>query len=165
MSEFKSLSAAIAEWVEHPLDQLPAELKTRVESAFIASWDGLTDEQRLSVANQWDDQHDPANEEARQNWWDFFGRKQKWEAIPTPTATDLDIQESRLESLQRKYEAMSDEDGEHYPKADNESPEQRQQRLKAWYKEEGQKGPGALKRTAEREDITRQTLQGILKRP
>lgn len=165
MSEFNSLSEAIAEWVEQPLDELPAELKTWVESAFVASWDGLTVEQRLSVAKQWDDQHDPANEEARQNWWDFFGRKQKWEAIPTPTATDLDIQESRLESLQRKYEAMSHEDGERYPKAENESPEQRKQRLEAWYKEEKLKGPGAQYRTAEREGITRQTLKEILDRP
>ena len=153
MSEFKSLSEAIAEWVEHPLDQLPPELQSWVESAFIASWDGLMDEQRLSVANQWDAQHDPANEEARQYWWKFFRRKQKWEAVLTPTATDLDIQESHLESLQREYEAM-----------EKESPEQRKQRLEAWFKEEKQHGPGALNRTAEREGVKRQTVAKILKR-
>lgn len=178
MSEFKLLSEAIAEWVEYPLDQLPPELQTWVENAFIASWDGLTVEQRLSVANQWDAQHDPANEETRQYWWDFFARQQKlenhitkWEATGIPTATDTATQQSELKSLEEKRLAMekeyqaaiSQEAASSRPTG--ESPQQRKQRLKAWYKEEGQKGPGAQKRTAKREGIKRQTLAKILKRP
>ncbi|MBV1884532.1 MAG: hypothetical protein KUG82_23025 [Pseudomonadales bacterium] len=46
-----------------------------------------------------------------------------------------------------------------------ETPEEREQRLKRWFAEETQKKPnGALRRTAEKEGITRQTLSEILKR-
>src|SRR4030067_885172 len=70
---------------------------------FPMPWDDLSPDQRCSVAQQWDYQHDPATEQDRQFWWDFFVRKNaiekqiaEWEVVATPTASDLPQQEARM---------------------------------------------------------------------
>ena len=65
--------------------------------------------------------------------------------------------------MEAEYQAAISQEAAGY-RPTGESPKQRKQRLEALYKEEEQKGPGAQKRTAEREGIARQTLKGILDR-
>ena len=43
-------------------------------------WDQLSAEQRRSVTLQLDYQHDPATEEERERWWDFYQRMSALEA-------------------------------------------------------------------------------------
>ena len=72
-------------------------------------WDSLSADQRRSVALQLDYQHDPATEQERQFWWDFFERMSnlktqiaQWEVLATPTAADLARKETRLMELKQK---------------------------------------------------------------
>ena len=103
MSDFDSLIWALDGWFDKLLSDLPDALRQRVErDFFLKLWDGLTADQRRSVALQWDYQHDPATEQDREFWWDFYIRKNRikeeietWEAVSTPTASDLEKKETR----------------------------------------------------------------------
>ena len=71
MSDFDSLVLAFEDWSDTPLCDLPDALRRRAEREFLPMhWDGLSSEQRRSVALQLDYQHDPASEHDRQFWWD-----------------------------------------------------------------------------------------------
>ena len=104
---FGSLSAALIDSFEKPLGDLTREKRERVEREFAPfSWDSMTPDQRKAMAKSWDYQHDPATEQDREFWWDFFLRKSsiekgiaKWLAVATPTAGDLVQQEVRLTEL------------------------------------------------------------------
>ena len=108
-NEFESLTLALENRFETPLDQLPVALRQRVEREFSPMiWDGLSADQRRSVALQWDYRHDPASEEDHRFWWGYFERKYDlekqiaaWEAIATPTANDLAQRETRLDELRQ----------------------------------------------------------------
>lgn len=76
-------------------------------------WDDMDSDGRRSVAHQWDYQNDPAKEEDRQYWWDFFVRKDEikkqiveWQAVQTPTASDLTQKEVRLAELEDELATM-----------------------------------------------------------
>ena len=109
MDDFDSLSRALERWFEADLDTLPDALRTRVLRDFLPmAWGELEPEQRRSFAAQWDEQHDPALEGARQEGWDRFWEMsdledqiERWESVAAPTAKDLDIKEAKLVELRR----------------------------------------------------------------
>ena len=109
MDDFDSLSRALERWFEADLDALPAALRTRVLQDFLPmAWGELAPAQRRSFAAQWDEQHDPALEGARQEGWDRFWQMsdledqiERWESVAAPTAKDLDIKEAKLVELRR----------------------------------------------------------------
>lgn len=121
-ASFESLTVALEVWFDKPNEDMPDELRHRVETDFSPMpWDDLSPDQRHSVAAQWDYQHDPAMESERQYWWDFYQRMQaleneieKWCAIATPTATDLIQKENRLAELQRELANMKKEEKQPY---------------------------------------------------
>lgn len=60
---FEPLLAALSEWFEHPLSELPLWQRHRVSSDFWPmQWDKLTPDCRRNVARQWDGAHSPENE-------------------------------------------------------------------------------------------------------
>ena len=109
MSEFDSLTLAFEKWFDKPLSALPRDVQDRIGRDFgPIPWDDLSPEQRCQVALQHDSQHDPATEQERQYWWDFFLQKDalksqitEWEKTATPTATDLAHKEAKLKELRR----------------------------------------------------------------
>lgn len=114
MSSFDSLTLALEGWFETPLCDLPDALRQRVEEEFfLMPWDGLSAANRRSVALQSDYQDDPATEQERRFCSDFVDSMltietqiAKWEAVPTPTARDLVLQESQLAKLRSELAGM-----------------------------------------------------------
>lgn len=114
MSGFDSLTTALEDWFDKLLCDLPDELRQRVgQDFFPMPWDDLSPGRRRNVAQQWDYWHDPATEQDREFWWDFFARKDaikkqiaEWEAVATPTASDLAQRETRLAELRRELAVM-----------------------------------------------------------
>lgn len=114
MSDFNSLTLALEEWLDKSLSDMPDEVRQRIKQDFgPIPWDDLNPDQRRSVALQKDYQHDPATEQDRQYWWDFFihmdGIKAviaTWEAVSTPTASDLEKKDARLAELRRELAAI-----------------------------------------------------------
>lgn len=112
--EFESLTLALDDCFDKNLEDLPKDLRQRVERDFFPfSWDGLSADQRHSRALQWDSQHDPATENERQYWWNYFTRLhdlqdqvEQWQSTKTPTASDLAEKESRLKELQQEIDRM-----------------------------------------------------------
>lgn len=129
--EFESLTLALEGWFDKELDALPKALSLRVEQEFFPMpWDELSSKQRQSLALQIDFQHDPATEQERHYWWNFFVRLkelrtqlQQWKSVATPTASDLLRKESRLKELQQKIEQMESQPrqtrGGYYPGRNN----------------------------------------------
>lgn len=97
MSTFEPLATALESWFDHPLNELPDNLRQRVETCFvfmrpesnsaspidgpgggyggisrmvIPPWDDLAANQRCAAAMQWDFANDPALEGLRQELWD-----------------------------------------------------------------------------------------------
>lgn len=67
---FSSLSEALEGKFDTPWPDLPLELRARVEASFGPfSWEWLDSAGRQSIAAQWDQQHDPANEGANEYWF------------------------------------------------------------------------------------------------
>lgn len=146
---FESLTLALEDWFDKNLDELPDALRQRVENEFFPmSWDMLTNDEerqlalmtaedqrkvalaaaksRRSVTLQRDYKNDPATEQDRQFWWDFFLhqddiKKQvaQWEAAVTPTAGEIDLKESRLTQLRHELDRMDKQQrvarGDYYP--------------------------------------------------
>jgi len=114
MSNFDSLALAFEDWFDKPLSDLPGALRERVEREFAPMpWDSLSADQRRIVALQLDYQHDPATEQDRQFWWDFFARKRaledritKWESVGASTVGELTKKEDQLAELRREFVRM-----------------------------------------------------------
>lgn len=114
MAPFNSIEAALCNWFDKPLNELPEEQYERVRKEFLPlPWDELSPSQRRSYAAQWDYQNDPSTEAERQYWWDFGERQRgleaqiaEWEATATPTASDLALKENRLQELHTELAAM-----------------------------------------------------------
>lgn len=111
---FESLVAALEGWFDRPLAELPEVLRQRVERDFFPMlWDILPPDQRRSAAQHSDYQNDPATEQDRERWYDFFVRMralkkqiEEWEAVATPTASDLAQKELRLGELEKELARM-----------------------------------------------------------
>lgn len=107
MSDFESLTLALEGWFSSPLGDLPVSLRERVkQDLFPLPWDELSADQRCEAALQWDFQNDPATEQERELWFNLEVRKREiknqtgeWEAVDSPTATDLATKEARLQEL------------------------------------------------------------------
>lgn len=115
MGDFDSLTLALEGWFRTRLHDLPAALRSRVETEFSPmSWDELSPEQRREVALQWDYQRDPSTQRDRRFWFDFFQKEEnireqiaQWSAVSTPTAADLASKETRLAELGQDLEHLS----------------------------------------------------------
>lgn len=127
MSSYESLTQKLAEWFDKPLAELPDDIQELVGTEFFPMpWDKLTAGGRRSIAEQLDCQRDPATAAARQSAFEFYERIHElqtqiadWESKETPTATDKDIQERRLQELLRELEQMKSQlrqaRGDKYP--------------------------------------------------
>ncbi len=110
---------ALKHWFSSPLERLPADVRARIDRDFSPMpWDDLSPDQRRSVAAQWDYQHDPATEEEREFWWEFARRQRaiekqiaEWNAVATPTASDLAQKEARLAELDKELARMKQQQG------------------------------------------------------
>lgn len=71
--KYESLAELIEAYVDGPLAKLPNDLRMRVAEAFfpMPHWDGLTPDQRRSLARQHDIQHDPAMESENRYWFEL----------------------------------------------------------------------------------------------
>lgn len=80
---FESLTEALEGWFDKPKAALPAWQKYRVDTDFWPMpWDELNEEQRRSVAAQWDYKHDPAREGERTvAWYDATLNAHIWHAM------------------------------------------------------------------------------------
>lgn len=71
---YASLYQLIQSHVDKAAVDLPADVRSRVDSEFFPhSWEGLTPSQRLSLAQQYDIQRDPAMAEENRYWFDLWG--------------------------------------------------------------------------------------------
>jgi hypothetical protein len=112
--KFESLTLALEGWFDKKLDALPIVLRERVEREISpAPWGDLSADARRTVTLHLDYLKDPAAEQDRKFWWEFFERmgdleKQiaKWKSAATPTATDILLKESRLNELQQELGRM-----------------------------------------------------------
>lgn len=122
LAGYESLSGALEGYFDKPFGELPDAQRERVERDFFPiPWDSVTPDQRRYRAAEWDYQHDPATEQEREFWWQFFLRKdaieeqiKKWTAVATPTAADLAQQETRLAALERELANMQKEEKQPY---------------------------------------------------
>ncbi len=114
MSNFVSLTEALEGRFDKPLSEIPEELRKFIEQdSSLVNWGDLNPAQRLHEALQRDYQHDPTNEQDRHYWRDYYRNidalKKKiaeWKAAGTPTVSDLDKQETRLEEMKKKLADM-----------------------------------------------------------
>ena len=114
MTAYDSLLLALEGKFETKLNDLPEALRERVErEMYPCPWDHLSPEQRRSLAWQIDFQNDPAAEEDREFWFNFYNCKDElrnqiseWESIPAQTAGELVEKEQRLKELQSKLVSM-----------------------------------------------------------
>lgn len=130
MSDFDSLTLALEGWFSSPLGDLPVSLRDRVkQELFPLPWDELSTDQRRVAALQWDYQNGPVTEQEREQWFDLEVRKQnmakqiaEWEAVDSPTATDLATKETRLQELQESLAHLEHQQrnalGDYSPKRD-----------------------------------------------
>ncbi len=110
MNGYDSLEKMLDHWFGFSFHELPSPLKRRVIANYwIAIWDDLTPAQRRSVARHHDHQHDPAIQDDREFWINFYANIQnlerkieEWEHVDSPTALDLHQKESELQALQEK---------------------------------------------------------------
>ena len=93
MKNFDSLTRACEEWFDKSLDDLPDELRRRVEKDFFPfGWDGLSAEQRRCFGLQWDYKNDPAMAERRSvEWQESVVDWDYWQKVPLLTAQEFCI--------------------------------------------------------------------------
>jgi hypothetical protein len=118
MNSFISLEAALEEWFEKPLDELPGDLRERVERAFHSfTWEQLTPEKRRARAKFWDDYHDPAIKDKQRRLWKaakvermakIEEKIKRWEAAGDNEARDLEVKEKTLKKLKRKLQKTTE---------------------------------------------------------
>ena len=127
MGSFDSLTWTFEDWFDTPMQDLPAALRERAKREFVPiTLDGLSGDQRRSLALQLDYQHDPATEKDQEFWFTFFANETElqnqlavWMAVAAPTAIDLEKKEKRVKDLQRELARMGQlakkEQGDYYP--------------------------------------------------
>lgn len=116
MNDFEPLVTSLEGWFERSWCELPEPLRARVEDEFVVPWDGMTADQRRSMAAQLDYYSDPANDEERQRWWDFEMRRDEllqqldeWIAVKAATAGDLGRKEERIAELKDELARMEEQ--------------------------------------------------------
>ena len=116
MNDFDPLTIALENWYEKPLSDIPDNIRQRIERDIaFRDWDNLTLELRREIALQRDHINDPANAPEYQYWDDFYQNKdeieillQKWERVETPTASDLEIKQTKLSELREELIRMNE---------------------------------------------------------
>ena len=115
---FESLLKLIEPYINEPFANLPDSLRVRVADAFfpMPQWDDLGPDQRRSLAEQDDNQTDPARGPEREYWWELACQVSeteesiaKWQlmndrALPSEAAlkeTQLALLKRRLDNLQK----------------------------------------------------------------
>jgi len=66
--DYEPLAELIEPYVDGAFEELPDGLRERVKEAFPVHWNGLTPDQRRSLARQCDIQSDPAMEPENRYW-------------------------------------------------------------------------------------------------
>lgn len=110
MNVYDSLEKALDAWFGRSFNELPNPLRRRVIADFlVANWDNLTPDERRSVAQQHDYQHDPATNDHREFWFNFYANLQdleqeidEWEMVAAPTASDLEKKKQSIALLKEK---------------------------------------------------------------
>ncbi len=104
---FQPLTESLAGHFEKPLSELPYELRVRVEQEFLPQpWDQLTAAQRVGVVGQLDYQNDPHFGPLREGAWEYWRKRDEWEATATPTALDKVAQKDELRAVEEKYSEL-----------------------------------------------------------
>lgn len=115
--EFESLELALEGWFDKKLNELPDELRQRVEQWLPGStlWDDLSVEQRRTGARNRDYWYDPATKQEREDQWKSDERKRKrlrelqeeieeCKSIKPLTTEDLKSKKSHLKKLRQEEE-------------------------------------------------------------
>ena len=79
VSDFLPLSPALSGRLHLSFEDLPADLRERVESAFVIPWNRLTPQQRRRFAARWDYDQDPATERERKTVAELFDKMEATE--------------------------------------------------------------------------------------
>ena len=116
MSSFISLEAVLEGRFETPFDELPEDLRKRVERGFRPSpWNSLTPDDRRKRAYHWDCLHDPAIEDEQRRLWglgllmdDLKEEIEEWEATPAKDVDQRLKKERRLEKLKTELQEVTD---------------------------------------------------------
>lgn len=116
MSSFISLEAVLEGRFEQPLDELPEDLRRRVERGFRpVSWDNQTPEDRRKRAYHWDCLHDPTIQEEQKRLWRLAMREdelkeefEKWNKTPAKNVKQRLKKEKRLEKLKTELQEVTD---------------------------------------------------------
>lgn len=106
---FSSLSEALEGKFDTPWPDLPLDLRARVEASFGPfSWEWLDSKGRQSIAAQWDQQHDPANEGANEYWFKhgFRAVELRRELAKFGNAKPHSAEEAQRRAIERELEDL-----------------------------------------------------------
>jgi len=132
MSDYVPLLVALDGHFEQSLDELPDALRSRVaDSLNPLKWDDCDPDHRRRLAEQFDTPPTPSIcEEKRQAIGEAIDRelalrirREKWGSVDTPTSSELDIQETKVEMLSREIATLEESRhiarGDYYPEPPN----------------------------------------------
>ena len=113
-ADYVSLGATLEPWFGAVQADLPDPVWRAIEhEVFLSDWDALAPDQRRSVAQQLDNQRDPAKAGERKYWWDYGVRRYeleariaKWETASGDSVTDMVARESALTDLRKQLAAL-----------------------------------------------------------
>lgn len=111
---YVSLVATLDLWFGAVRADLPDPVWRAIEhEVFLSDWDALAPDQRRSVAQQIDNQRDPAKADERKYWWDYGVRRYEletriaqWKQATGDSVTDLATRESALADLRKQLAAL-----------------------------------------------------------
>ena len=123
MTEFVPLASTLEGSFDKLLDQLPGELRARVERDLSPlPWDDLSIQQRRIAAEQWDYQHDPATEAERALDFQLIAEKleierqiREVELLAAQTPVERESKTRQLEELRGRLETVKAR--QNYPRA------------------------------------------------
>lgn len=112
---YESLSELIKPYIDLAFEALPLRVRRRikVDASFMPDWDGLTPNERFSLAQQIDVQHDPGMA-AENGYWDGLDREirlckreiEKWELMQHQSITEATVKESKISALKIELIAL-----------------------------------------------------------
>lgn len=116
-----ALTNALKDWFASPLEGLPADVRARVNLHFVPMpWNGLTAEQRKSVAEKLDYQRDPNTREERERQIDLGERVRdiqreilELEEMAASTPLERKSKERKLAQLRAQLQEIAAEHDDH----------------------------------------------------
>lgn len=121
MSEYRPLITALKRHFKTPLRFLPKKTKQRINEDLILSalWDKLTPNQRRHAALNYDVENDPALEDDREFWFDFYVQIRELkeqiaelENVNTKTELGLELHHIKLPKLKEQLVILEREEKE-----------------------------------------------------